>query len=69
NSEWNDYLQSVILRINEVHDLGGESRYGFYDATKDVITNPPEAHRINTKHVPQYAAVNVCGVIMTSNHL
>nr|WP_256469995.1 DUF5906 domain-containing protein [Bradyrhizobium sp. 177] len=69
NSEWNDYLQSVILRINEAHDLGGESRYGFYDATKDVITNPPEAHRINTKHVPQYAAVNVCGVIMTSNHL
>ncbi|MBB4391781.1 bifunctional DNA primase/polymerase [Bradyrhizobium sp. ERR14] len=69
NSEWNDYLQSVILRINEVHDLGGESRYGFYDATKDVITNPPEAHRINTKHVPQYAAANVCGVIMTSNHL
>ncbi|MGY8709518.1 bifunctional DNA primase/polymerase [Bradyrhizobium sp. 18BD] len=69
NSEWNDYLQSVILRINEVHDLGGESRYGFYDATKDVITNPPEAHRINTKHVPQYAAVNVCGVIMTSNHI
>lgn len=69
NSEWNDYLQSVILRINEIHDLGGESRYGFYDATKDVITNPPEAHRINTKHVPQYAAVNVCGVIMTSNHL
>ncbi|MGJ4996215.1 DUF5906 domain-containing protein [Bradyrhizobium sp. HKCCYLS3077] len=69
NSEWNDYLQSVILRINEVHDLGGESRYGFYDATKDVITNPPEAHRINTKHVPQYAAVNVCGVVMTSNHL
>ncbi|MGJ5177412.1 DUF5906 domain-containing protein [Bradyrhizobium oligotrophicum] len=69
NSEWNDYLQSVILRINEVHDLGGESRYGFYDATKDVITNPPETHRINTKHVPQYAAVNVCGVVMTSNHL
>ncbi|GMO36539.1 bifunctional DNA primase/polymerase [Bradyrhizobium ottawaense] len=69
NSEWNDYLQSVILRINEAHDLGGESRYGFYDATKDVITNPPEAHRINTKHVPQYAAANVCGVVMTSNHL
>jgi hypothetical protein len=68
NSEWNDYLQSVILRINEVHDLGGESRYGFYDATKDVVTNPPETHRINTKHVPQYAALNVCGVIMTSNH-
>jgi hypothetical protein len=69
NSEWNDYLQSVILRINEVHDLGGESRYGFYDATKDAVTAPPEMHRINTKFVPQYAAVNVCGVIMTSNHL
>jgi hypothetical protein len=69
NSEWNDYLQSVILRINEVHDLGGESRYGFYDTTKDVITAPPETHRINTKHIPQYAAVNVCAVVMTSNHL
>lgn len=69
NSEWNDYLQSVIMRINEVHDLGGESRYGFYDATKDVITNPPEMHRINIKHLPQYAAANVCGVVMTSNHL
>jgi len=68
-SEWNDYLQSVILRINEVHDLGGESRYAFYDATKDVVTNPPETHRINSKHIPQYAALNVCGVIMTSNHL
>lgn len=67
-TEWNDFLQSVILRINEIHDLGGESRYGFYDATKDVTTSPPETHRINTKGVPQYAAVNVCGVIMTSNH-
>ncbi|WP_128925607.1 bifunctional DNA primase/polymerase [Bradyrhizobium guangxiense] len=69
HSEWNDYLVSVVLRINEVHDLGGESRYAFYDGTKDVITNPPEAHRINTKNIPQYAAENVCGVIMTSNHL
>jgi hypothetical protein len=68
-SEWNDYLQSVILRINEIHDLGGESRYGFYERTKDIITNPPGTHRINTKHVPQYVALNVCGVIMTSNHL
>jgi hypothetical protein len=69
SSDWNDHLQSIILRINEVHDLGGESSYGFYDTTKDVITSPPETHRINTKHVPQYSAVNVCGVIMTSNHL
>jgi hypothetical protein len=69
NSDFNDFLQSVILRLDEIHDLGGESRYGFYDKTKTIITAPPATHRINIKYVPQYSAVNVCGVIMTSNHL
>jgi hypothetical protein len=69
NSDFNDFLQSVILRLDEVHDLGGESRYGFYDKTKTIITAPPATHRINIKFVPQYSALNVCGVIMTSNHL
>src|SRR5260370_41366540 len=69
NSDFNDFLQSVILRLDEIHDLGGESRYGFYDKTKTIITAPPSTHRINIKYVPQYSAVNVCGVIMTSNHL
>jgi Family of unknown function (DUF5906)/RepB DNA-primase from phage plasmid len=69
SSDFNDFLQSVILRLDEIHDLGGESRYGFYDKTKTIITAPPSTHRINIKYVPQYSAVNVCGVIMTSNHL
>jgi Family of unknown function (DUF5906) len=68
-SDYNDFLQSVILRLDEVHDLGGESRYGFYDKTKTIITAPPTTHRINVKYVPQYSALNVCGVVLTSNHL
>jgi hypothetical protein len=67
-SEFNGYLKSVMLRIDEVHDLGGESKYAFNDRTKPVIAAPPMMHHINEKFVPHYAAKNVCGVILTSNH-
>lgn len=67
-SDFNDYLKSVMLRIDEVHDLGGESKYAFHDRTKPVIAAPPTMHHINEKFVPHYAAKNVCGVILTSNH-
>jgi hypothetical protein len=67
-SDFNGYLKSVMLRIDEVHDLGGESKYALHDRTKPVIAAPPMAHQINEKFVPHYSARNVCGVILTSNH-
>ncbi|MBV9956740.1 MAG: hypothetical protein JOZ70_15985, partial [Pseudolabrys sp.] len=67
-SDFNGYLKSVMLRIDEVHDLGGESKYAFHDRTKTILAAPPTAHQINEKHTPHYSAVNVCGVILTSNH-
>ncbi|MCO5131198.1 MAG: bifunctional DNA primase/polymerase [Xanthobacteraceae bacterium] len=68
NSDFNGYLKSVMLRIDEVHDLGGESKYAFHDRTKPILAAPPMMHDINEKHVPHHAARNVCGVILTSNH-
>ena len=68
-SDFNGYLKSVMLRIDEVHDLGGESKYAFHDRTKPIIAAPPSAHMINEKFTPHYVAKNVCGVILTSNHL
>jgi hypothetical protein len=67
-SDFNGYLKSVLLRIDEVHDLGGESKYAFHDRTKTLLAAPPTAHQINEKHTPHYSAVNICGVILTSNH-
>ena len=67
-SDFNGYLKSVMLRIDEVHDLGGESKYAFHDRTKPVLAAPPAAHEINEKFVPHHSARNVCGVILTSNH-
>ncbi len=67
-SDFNGYLKSVMLRIDEVHDLGGESKYAFHDRTKPILAAPPAAHYVNEKNVPHHAARNVCGVILTSNH-
>lgn len=67
-SDFNGYLKSVMLRIDEVHDLGGESKYAFHDRTKPVLAAPPASHEINEKHIPHHSARNVCGVILTSNH-
>jgi hypothetical protein len=67
-SEFNGYLKSVMCRIDEVHDLGGESKFAFHDRTKTMLAAPPTANEVNEKNVPHYTAVNVCGVVMTSNH-
>ena len=64
---FNGFLKSVILRISEARDLGVNDRYGFYDRTKTWIAAPPDVHRIDEKNRREYAAFNVCGVIITTN--
>jgi hypothetical protein len=65
---YNDFSKSVILRVNEARDLGEANRFQFYDHMKIYIAAPPEVLRVNEKHLRQYHAVNVCGVIITTNH-
>jgi hypothetical protein len=68
-SSFTGYLKSVVLRISEVHDLGEVNRFSFYEMTKTIIAAPPDTHRVNEKHRPEYHIPNVNGVIITSNYL
>jgi hypothetical protein len=63
------WVKSTILRINEVHNLGDVSRYSFYEDSKWYAAAPPAMLLCNEKHRKQYSVFNVCGVIMTTNHL
>jgi hypothetical protein len=70
---FNDYLCSVVLRISEARDSGDAGkgridRYALHDHLKPVLASPPEAFRINRKHVQEFAGFNVVGVIITTNH-
>jgi hypothetical protein len=68
-SQFTGYLQSVVLRISEGHDLGEVNRFAFYEMTKTIIAAPPDVHRVNEKHRPEYYCPNVNGAIITSNYL
>jgi hypothetical protein len=67
-NQFTDYLQGVVFRISEARDLGEFDRFSFYDRTKTFIASPPDTLRINAKHIRQYYILNVCGVIITTNH-
>jgi hypothetical protein len=65
---FNPYVKAVILRISEARDMGDVNRYGFYEHMKTLTAAPPDVLRVNEKNIREYAVVNVCGVIYTTNH-
>jgi hypothetical protein len=70
---FNDYLCAVVLRINEARDSGDAGkgridRYAMHDHLKPVLASPPETFRINRKYVQEFAAANVVGAVITTNH-
>jgi hypothetical protein len=58
----------VVLRVNEVRDLGDTSRFDFYEHMKIYCAAPPDSLRVNEKYIPQYWVPNCCGVVTTTNH-
>jgi hypothetical protein len=64
----NSFLESVILRINEAHDLG-DKRFHFYERTKDWFASPPETLMIRDLWIKQHPIFNLVGPIITTNHL
>jgi hypothetical protein len=65
------FMRAVVLLVNESHDLGeGKSgnRYSFYETMKLYCAAPPATLLCEPKHVTKFPVINVCGVIMTSNH-
>lgn len=67
-SNFNGYMRSVLLLINETRDLGDVKRHEFYDHMKNVIVSPPETVLVNEKHEKAIHVLNVCLVVMTTNH-
>jgi hypothetical protein len=65
---FNGYLKSIILRISEVRDLGEFDRFTFYDHMKAYTAAPPDVLRVDEKNFREHYVLNVCGVVMTTNH-
>jgi hypothetical protein len=65
---FNGFLKSVILRISEARDLGEFNRFAFYDHMKSYTAAPPDVLRCDEKNLREHAVMNVCGVIITTNH-
>jgi len=65
---FNGYLKSVILRVSEARDLGDVDRFAFYDHMKAYTAAPPDVLRVDEKFLREYSVLNVCGVVITSNH-
>jgi len=65
---FNGFVKSVILRVSEARDLGDVDRYGFYEHLKVYTAAPPDVLRCDEKNVREYSVLNVCGVVITSNH-
>lgn len=65
---FNGFVKSVILRVSEARDLGETDRFGFYEHLKNYTTAPPDVLRCDEKNLREYAVLNVCGVVITTNH-
>ena len=65
---FNSFLKAVILRVSEARDLGEYDRFSFYDHMKAYTAAPPDTLRVDEKNIREYNIVNVCGVIITTNH-
>jgi Family of unknown function (DUF5906) len=67
---FNGFAKSVILRVSEAKDLGGETnRFRFYEHSKTFAASPPEVIRRDEKHKPEQAVLNRCHMIITSNYM
>ncbi len=66
---FNGFVKSVILRMSEARDLGDVDRYGLYEHLKVYTAAPPDVLRVDEKHLREYAVMNVCGLIITTNHI
>jgi hypothetical protein len=65
---FNNFVKSVILRVNEGRDLGEVDRFKFYDHTKIYTAAPPDVLRVDEKHLREHYVFNVLGFIITTNH-
>lgn len=65
---FNGFVKSVILRVSEARDMGDVDRYGFYEHMKIYTAAPPDVLRCDEKNRREYGVLNICGVVITTNH-
>lgn len=65
---FNPFTKSVVLRVSEARDLGEVDRFAFYDHMKVYTAAPPDVLRCDEKNLREHAVLNVCGVVITTNH-
>jgi hypothetical protein len=65
---FNSWVKSVVVRMNEAHDLGEFNKFALYDTSKTYIAAPPDVLRIDEKHTREYSVFNVLGLLITSNN-
>src|SRR5262249_16867336 len=65
---FNGFAKSVVLRVSEARDLGEIDRFTFYDRTKIYTAAPPDVLRVDEKNLREYAVLNCCGLVITTNH-
>lgn len=68
-SNYNDYLDCMLLRISEVADLQDLNKWQFNEKMKVVIAGHPDRVRVNKKYGMQYWMRLRNGTILTTNHL
>ena len=64
---FNGFLKSVVLRVNEVTDMGEFDRFKLYSHMKTMLAAPPDTLRVDEKNLREHYVFNVCGVILTTN--
>ncbi len=65
--KFNAFLGNVVLRINELKDMGDRARTDLYHKSKLWLAEPPETLRVADKHMRAYSILNKVGVIETTN--
>ena len=65
---FNGFFKAVIVRVNELHDLGEADRFTFYAHMKTPSASPPYTLRIDEKNLREHHIFNLCGIVYTNNH-
>lgn len=69
DSNYNDFVASTLVRINEASNLHEMSKWAFNERTKVLIAGTPDIVRVNPKYGEQFSVKMYCGVIITTNNL
>ena len=65
---FNGFYQTVLLRIGEAQAGQRFDRYGFYEKVKLYAATPPDAVRIDAKHIAAYFVPNLHNALITANY-